>query len=130
VAILSGLCATGALALVLGILDHRSRRPDPYREAAEVLGRSISPDEPVYATGYLYLETAIALGRPIEALPRAQALHPGWRATERIEDLPPDSFVWIVERGSSELADVTSRRRVSPLFVNERAAIVRVAPGN
>jgi hypothetical protein len=129
-AILAGLFATGVLALVHGILDHQGRRSDPYREAAEVLRRSISPDEPVYATGYLYLETAVALGRPVEALPRAQAVHPGWRATERIEDLPPDAFVWIVERGSSELAQVASRRRLSPLFMNERAAIFRVGPGN
>ena len=129
-AIFAGLCASGALALILGILDHQSRPPDPYREAAEVLRRSVSPDEPVYATGYLYLETAVAVGRPIDALPPTQAVHPGWRANERIRELPSDSFVWIVERGSVELADVARRRRVLPLFMNERAAIVRVAAGN
>ena len=129
-AILAGLSAAGVLALLLGILDHRSRPEDPYREAAEVLRRSISSDEPVYATGYLYLESAVALGRHVDALPREQAVHPGWRATERIRELPAESFLWIVERGSVELADVATRRRVIPLFTNERAAIVRVAAGN
>jgi hypothetical protein len=127
-AIFAGLLASGAIAVALGILDHRSRPEDPYREAAGVLRRSVRAGEPVYATGYLYLETAVALGRPIEALPREQALHPGWRATGPIRDLPPGAFLWIVERNSKELADVGRQRTVLPLYMNERAAIVRVSP--
>ena len=126
-AILAGLLTAGAISVFLGIVDHQRRAPSPYREAALVLRQIAADGQPVYATGYLYLEAVVALDRTVEALPRTQAEHPGWRATEPISDLPPDSFLWIVERQSNEFAAVARRRKVLPLFMNERAAIVRVA---
>ena len=124
----------GATALVfgavtaLGIADHASRPPDPYRRAA--LAAATTP--PVVASGYLYLETVVRCPSTI-AFPREQALHPGWRANLRaaelrrqVDALPP-SFVWVGEAGAPELRVLSERYRVDSLAANGTAVVARMS---
>ncbi len=118
------LIAIGAMAVSLGGVDHLGRPLDPYREAALMLRGT---REPVVATGYLYLETVVALNRPVIAWPAEQAQHPGWRSTARPDPhaLPPAPFLWIGERFAPELAALREVKALQPLFVNERALVAR-----
>jgi len=116
------LIAAGLLICAFGIVDHATRPVDDYRAAAE---RVRNVPGTVVASGYLYLET-ISL-RPATAFPPEQALHPGWRATATAgSELPPGSFLWIGERLAPELALIRRSRHVTPLYVNRRAAVVKV----
>jgi len=121
-ALIAPLIAAGIAICAIGIVDHARRPVDDYRAAAEFVRNA---PETVVASGYLYLET-ISL-RPAEAFPKEQAVHPGWRATATSgSDLPPSRFLWVGERYAPELALIARSRRVTPLFVNGRAAVVRV----
>jgi hypothetical protein len=127
-----GLVAATALifgaATFLGIADHATRPPDPYRQAAHVA--VCTP--PVVASGYCYLEAAVA--RPnVIAFPREQALHPGWRATTRsaelrreLDALPPE-FVWVGEAGSREQRVLNERFRATLVSRNGAAVVVRMS---
>ena len=116
------LIAVGFAICAFGIIDHWQRPIDDYRDAAMHL-RGIQG--PVVASGYLYLEATMI--RPVVAFPAEQALHPGWRATAAPgSELPSGTFTWIGERASPELALIRQSRRVTPLYVNGRAAIVKV----
>lgn len=121
------LIAIGAIAVSLGVVDHLGRPLDPYREAALMLRGT---RQPVVATGYLYLETVVALNRPVMAWPAEQAQHPGWRATALPDPhaLPPAPFLWIGERLAPELAVLRGVKALQLLFVNERALVARVEP--
>jgi hypothetical protein len=122
------LLVIGAISIAIGVDSHRRRALDPYREAALMLRRHVKPDERVVATGYLYLEAAVALNRPVLAWPPEQADHPGWRAVARPDAhaLPPGPFIWIGESAGQELSLLQGVRLVQPLFSNDRATIVRV----
>ncbi|HLJ74676.1 MAG TPA: hypothetical protein VKU62_08835 [Thermoanaerobaculia bacterium] len=116
------LLAVGFAISLVGIIDHAQRPIDDYRAAAEFVRNAPGP---VVASGYLYLETISF--RPAIAFPPEQALHPGWRATATSgSELPPQPFMWVGERYAPELALIERSRRVTPLFVNGRAAVVRV----
>jgi hypothetical protein len=116
------LIAVGVATCAIGIIDHARRPIDDYREAALHL-RGLPG--PVVASGYLYLETIMV--RPAIAFPPEQALHPGWRAMPSPgSEVPPGTFLWIGERGAPELAIIRRSRQVTPLYVNENAAIVKV----
>ena len=126
------LIAIGAFTLYRGAADHLRRPLDPYREAALELRKHVRAGDQVIATGYLYLETAIAMDGvgalpTLRAYPAEQASHPGWRAAPRREVLPRRDFLWIGERQAPELGFIREVRTVTPLFVNERAVIARVA---
>jgi hypothetical protein len=114
-----------ALWTALGIAEHARRSPDDYHAAAEWLARNVPADQPVVASGYLYLET---IGqRPAIAFPAEQAQHPGWRAVARSgSGLPSGAFLWIGERGAPELELIRGVRTVTPLYMNERAIVVKV----
>ena len=118
------LMLIGLLSIVIGVVDHRRRPLDPYREAALVLQRNAA-GQPVVATGYCYLEAAVALDRAVIAWPAEQALHPGWRATVSPDPraLPRESFLWIGERYAPELNLLRGVKTVRPLFWNERALV-------
>ena len=61
------------------------------------------------------------------AFPPEQAVHPGWRAMPASgSELPAGTFLWIGERGAPELAIIRRSRKITPLYVNENAAIVKV----
>jgi len=106
----------------IGIIDHAQRPIDGYRDAAM---RVRSLQGPVIATGYLYLETIMV--RPATAFPAEQATHPGWRATATSgSELPAGTFFWIGERYAPELAIIRRSRSITPIYVNENAAIVKV----
>ncbi|MGZ8829772.1 MAG: hypothetical protein ACXW2Q_05270 [Thermoanaerobaculia bacterium] len=122
------LLVIGAISIAIGVDSHRRRALDPYREAALMLRRHVQPDERVVATGYLYLEAAVALNRPVLAWPPEQADHPGWRAVGRPDPhaLPPGPFIWIGESAGPELSLLQGVRPVQPLFSNDRATIARV----
>ena len=124
------LAAIGIYALVFGAIDHYRRLPSAYREAAMVLAQNAKPGDVVVASGYLYLEAAVALDRPIVAWPRDQALHPGWRSTTPADpsELPQTPFLWIGERGAPELVRLQGVRAVNPLFHNERAMVTLTRP--
>jgi hypothetical protein len=116
------LLAVGLAISMVGIFDHWQRPIDDYRDAA-IHVRDVR--DPVVASGYLYLET-ITL-RPATAFPAEQALHPGWRATATSgSEVPPGTFIWIGERYAPELNLIRKTRVVTPLYVNDRAAIVKV----
>ncbi|MEO6260023.1 MAG: hypothetical protein ABIP63_06710 [Thermoanaerobaculia bacterium] len=119
--------AIGLVSIDLAAVDHASRPPDDYRQAAQFVGRHVPPATPVVATGYLYLET-VAL-RPAIAYPASQALHPGWRTDPHDAEgspLPDGAFIWIGERQAPELATIQRSRIVKPLFVNGRALVAAV----
>jgi hypothetical protein len=116
------LVAAGLAICAFGIVDHLQRPIDDYRDAAmhvrDVRG-------PVVASGYLYLETIMI--RPAIAFPAEQALHPGWRATATSgSELPAGAFLWIGERVAPELAIIRRSRQITPIYVNGRAAVVKV----
>jgi hypothetical protein len=116
------LMAIGIVICAFGILDHVQRPLDDYRAAAEYARTAPGP---VIASGYLYLETVML--RPATAFPAEQAMHPGWRvAAKSGSELPSGPFIWIGERLAPELTIIQSSRRVTPLYVNEHAAVVRV----
>ena len=116
------LIAAGLLICAFGVVDHATRPIDDYRAAAEYVRNAPGP---LVASGYLYLET-ISL-RPAVAFPAEQALHPGWRATAASgSELPPGSFIWIGERLAPELTLIRRSRHVTPLYVNQNAAVVKV----
>jgi hypothetical protein len=114
-----------AITTSLGIADHARRPPDPYAAAASRI------DLPVIASGYMYLEVA-ARRDDVQAFPRDQAMHPGWRANRPAGVLRDESaslpaqFVWTGERGAPELAILRERYVAQPLFVNETAVIARM----
>jgi hypothetical protein len=119
-----GVIGFAAIWTAIGIADHLSRPPDPYREAARFVAAHAGSN-PVLASGYLYLETVVL--RPATALPPEQALHPGWRVTANAGvSLPAGPFWWVGERGAPELELIRRARAVRPLFVNSRAAVVAV----
>jgi hypothetical protein len=114
--------AVGLLLCAFGVVDHATRPIDDYRAAAE---RVRSAPAPVVASGYLYLETVTL--RPATAFPAEQALHPGWRATATSgSELPRGPFIWVGERLAPELALISRSRRITPIYVNEHAAVVKV----
>ncbi len=111
----------------IGIRDHLQRPLDDYRAAALQLPRLVQPGEPVVASGYLYLEALTVLGDRVQAFPPEQAVHPGWRATAPPgSEPPPGAFLWIGERAAPELAILRRDRSVTPLYLNSRAAILKV----
>jgi hypothetical protein len=121
------LCACGAVAIAMGVLEHARRPRDPYREAAIVLRQSAKPNERIVASGFLYLEATEQLGvTRVQAFPAEQGRHPGWRVAQLSnEPLPQGEFIWIGERAAPELSALR-QRRVRVLFKNDRAFILRV----
>jgi hypothetical protein len=115
------LVLCGGITIVRGALDHQQRPLDPYREAAMVIA---SAKEPVVASGFLYLETAVQRGAEnVRAYPSEQGRHPGWRVSGATnEPLPRPPFLWIGERAAPEAAKI----RGTVVFANERAMIVQV----
>jgi hypothetical protein len=122
------LIAVGLALCSIGVIEHWQRPMDDYRAAAVQLRQIAAPIERVVASGYLYLEAVSVLGeRRVEAFPPEQALHPGWRAAVPPGSPPPPGvFLWIGERAAPELAIIRRSRRIAPIYVNSRAAIVKV----
>jgi hypothetical protein len=108
------------------VIDHALRPRDSYREAATVLRQGAKPNEKIVASGFLYLEATEQLGvARVQAFPAEQGTHPGWRVMQPpTESLPHGEFIWIGERAAPELTALR-QRRVSVLFKNERALILR-----
>jgi len=120
--LIAPLIAIGVGICAFGIIDHLQRPIDDYRAAAMYVRDA---REPVVASGYLYLETITF--RPAMAFPAEQALHPGWRATAKSgSELPRGTFIWVGERFAPELVLIRQSRRITPLYVNGRAAVVKV----
>jgi hypothetical protein len=112
----------------LGIVDHSNRPPDSYRQAARWVSGNIAANQNVVASGYCYLETLMN-GHPRgTAFPPEQAEHPGWRALPQAGlRSPAGLFFWIGERNAPELdVFVRDRRRIQPLFINDRAMVALV----
>jgi hypothetical protein len=122
------LIGVGAAWSVLGFIDHVNRPPDPYRQAAVWTARNIAANEKVVASGYCYLETLMNGHPRVTAFPPEQAEHPGWRALPAPGlPAPRGAFFWIGERRAPELAIfVRERRRIEPLFINDRAMVALV----
>lgn len=125
IAIVTALVAIGAVVSIRGVVDHYERPMDDYRAAA-IAARNT--EGRVVASGYLYLEAVSALGDRVEAFPREQGVHPGWRATlppdELRRELPPAPFVWIGERAAPELSVLCASLRCRALYANRRAMVV------
>jgi hypothetical protein len=127
IALCAVLCGCGAVAIAMGVIDHARRPRDSYREAATVLRQGAKPNERIIASGFLYLEATEQLGvARVQAFPAEQGSHPGWRVMQPPnEPLPHGEFIWIGERAAPELSALR-QRRVSVLFKNDRALILRV----
>ena len=122
-AVVAAFVATSLLITAPAIEDHASREQDAYRAAA-LWSRRINA--PIVASGYCYLETAVARGN-VTAFPPEQANHPGWRANASEGSAQPrGTFYWIGERGAPELAILRRTRKVQPIYVNARALVARV----
>lgn len=121
------LLAVGLAICAIGIRDHLQRPLDDYRAAALELPRLARPGEPIVASGYLYLEAVAVMDDRVRAFPAEQALHPGWRATAAPgSEPPPGAFLWIGERMAPELRMIRNRRSATLLYLNGRAAILKV----
>ena len=112
----------------LGILDHASRPPDSYRQAATWVATNIPANEAVLATGYCYLETMMNGHTLVAAFPPEQGMHPGWRALPQPGlHSPAGAFFWTGERAAPELGVLRRDRRIiEPLFINDRAMVALV----
>jgi hypothetical protein len=118
---------TALLAAGVAALANVHRPPDDYRAAAVALKNSTPANASIVASGYLYLETVHQLGETgVQAYPPEQAMHPGWRVQTTTAPLPRGPFLWIGERAAPELAAIRRERRVTLLFQNARALILRV----
>jgi hypothetical protein len=126
--LMTALIAIGAIWSTLGIIEHASRAPDPYRQAALWVAGNIPASETVVASGYCYLETLMNGHTRVAAFPPEQGQHPGWRALPRPGVLAPrGAFFWTGERSAPELAIMMRERRIiEPLFINDRAMVALV----
>ncbi|MBV8520332.1 MAG: hypothetical protein JO197_23275 [Acidobacteria bacterium] len=124
-----GTVAIGACTIANGIRDLASRPSDPFALAARAAVAHVAPREPLVASGFLWLETVSAGRANAIALPREQAVHPGWRARNGVTaselDALPDDFVWLGERGAPELRALASRFALQRLYVSPEALVLR-----
>jgi hypothetical protein len=126
--LITGIVAVCVVWTTLAILDHASRPPDPYRQAATWAASNIPANETVVASGYCYLETMMNGHARVAAFPEEQAMHPGWRTLPRPGlHSPPGAFFWTGERAAPELGVFRRDRRIiEPLFINDRAMVALV----
>jgi hypothetical protein len=121
------LLSGGLVSSYLGIMTSLSKRPDPWREAASFVHRTIPESIPVVASGYAYLEVLAqrdaAWKPPVHGFPRRIEEHPGWTApasdadaTSALATLPPLPFVWVGERSSVEHRALVRAYRLRPLL--------------
>lgn len=130
------LIVIGVVAIHFGVIDHLRRPIEPYRAAALFVRRIAGPDETVVASGYCYLEVVTHTRSRVIAFNPEQALHPGWRHRETLEEaravaesqLPREPFIFVSEAGTPEVVAVRELRRLDPLLVNRRVVIVRARP--
>jgi hypothetical protein len=127
-ALMWALVGVGVVWSALGIIDHANRPPDSFRQAAQWVSGNIAANQNVVASGYCYLETLMNGHSRVTAFPPEQAEHPGWRALpEAGLRSPAGLFFWIGERNAPELdVFVRDRRRIQPLFINDRAMVALV----
>jgi hypothetical protein len=127
-ALTTALIAVCLIWTTLGILDHASRPPDPYRQAAQWIATNIPANEIVVASGYCYIETMMNGHSRVTGFPTEQAEHPGWRALLKPGlRPPPGAFFWTGERAAPELGVIVRDRRIiEPLFINDRAMVALV----
>jgi hypothetical protein len=127
-ALMAALVGTCLAWSVLGIIDHANRPPDSYRHAARWVSANTAANQNVVASGYCYLETLMNGHPRVNAFPPEQAEHPGWRALPQAGlRSPAGLFFWIGERNAPELdVFVRDRRRIQPLFINDRAMVALV----
>jgi hypothetical protein len=127
-ALMTALVGVGVAWSALGIIDHANRPPDSFRQAARWVSGNIAANQNVVASGYCYLETLMNGHSRVTAFPPEQAEHPGWRALPQAGlRSPAGLFFWIGERNAPELdVFVRDRRRIQPLFINDRAMVALV----
>jgi hypothetical protein len=127
-ALMVALAGAGVAWSALGILDHANRPADSYRQAGLWVSANIAANQNVVASGYCYLETLMNGHPRVSAFPPEQAEHPGWRALPHAGlRSPAGLFFWIGERNAPELdVFVRDRRRIQPLFINDRAMVALV----
>ncbi|MEA2235551.1 MAG: hypothetical protein QOC81_275 [Thermoanaerobaculia bacterium] len=126
--LMTALIGVGIAWSAIGIVEHASRPPDPFRQAAQWVSRRVLPNQNVVASGYCYLETLMNGHSQLTAFPPEQREHPGWRALPRPGlTSPRGAFFWIGERNAPELGNfVRERRNIQPLFINDRAMVALV----
>jgi hypothetical protein len=124
----AAIVAVCAVWTTLGIVDHATRPPDSYRQAAAWVAANIPANETVLASGYCYLEMMMNGHPRVAAFPNEQAIHPGWRALPKPGlHSPAGAFFWTGERAAPELGVFRRDRRIiEPLFINDRAMVALV----
>jgi hypothetical protein len=124
----TAIIAVCAVWTTLGIVDHATRPPDSYRQAATWVAANIPANETILASGYCYLETIMNGHMLVAAFPNKQGIHPGWRALPKPGlHSPAGAFFWTGERAAPELGVFRRDRRIiEPLFINDRAMVALV----
>jgi hypothetical protein len=128
------LMIIGVAASYIGINDHMRRPLDPYREAA-IASANQDPSLPIVASGYCYLEAVAAVKRPVIPFPPDQGLHPGWRGRYTKEQLtaagstlPAGTFLYVAERQTREVIEMSRMRHLTPLYTNQSAIVILARP--
>jgi hypothetical protein len=124
-------------------VHYNDDQADPYRSAALAAKEHLPPDTPIVASGYLYLEVVSARtpawNPPVQAFPRDQAAHPGWRAQASLEELRSErdallaktpSVVWIGESTAPELRVLAEACEGHVMYTNAYVAIVKFEKKN
>jgi hypothetical protein len=129
IALVVGAVAIGGFVIANGIRDLANRRSEPFSITAAALIAHTNPNDRVVASGFLWLEIVSAGRTDAIALPREQAVHPGWRAMNGVSsaelDALPDDFVWVGERDAPELRGLAPRFTLRPLYVGPAALVLR-----
>lgn len=120
------LVLIGVTSMALMLRSFAGRAEDPYRDMATAVSRTAFRGSTVAVSGLSYLEVISQrpAGARIVALPRSQALHPGWRefATpaqlqREVAGLQSESeLLWVGEVPSPEAAALSQRFDIRPVL--------------
>jgi hypothetical protein len=135
-AIAAALLSIGAVVVAGGAAEHLRRPLDGCMTGAVFIRDHVAPPTPVVASSYCYLYAASLLGSRVDALPREQALHPGWwrpmQAAEEpaaLRDLPRGEFVWLGEAILPERQLLMRNRAIlGAVHMDDGTLLLRVGP--
>jgi hypothetical protein len=136
--LVASMVVIGLTVVFRSAAQYNDDQLDPFRSAAVAAKEHLSPEAPIIASGYLYLEVVSARtpswNPVVLAFPREQAAHPGWRAGVPVEELRRErdallakapTLVWIGESSAPELRALAEVCEGHVLYTNAYVAIVR-----
>lgn len=136
--VLMVLLVLGLYVANRAVFEHASRRPDDFRLAARAARAAVPSNALVIASGFAFLETSAQIDASwqpqLQAFPREQAVHPGWRAPIPAAQIPGQidavlrdatEFFWIADSSSGELEVLSRRATLTPVFRSGPVYLVR-----